>query len=130
MKEYNVVAVTYEVNSSTNKVYNFKIDTKVLVEAGMLAIVESKNGFGLTRVVAVYTDMLEHPSAFKKATAWVVGVVSLEQYHERKKREKHKDILEELLRDRIQEAGKHAELARPTKNDEIAKQILEELKGL
>lgn len=102
--DYNVVGATYEVNRETNKVYNFKVDKRIIIKEGDLAVVEASNGYGLVRVLVVYTDELKNPNPFSKATAWVVNKVDTILHQKRKELTERRVMILRKLEEKRQEA--------------------------
>lgn len=126
--EYNVVAVEY-INDRGNKWF-FKADVSLNLGTNDLVVVESRNGYGICKVISKFENNLENAAIVNKATAWVVDKVDTTNQDKRKEATKRREYLVKQLEEKKQQFQVTQMYELMAKVDPEAAKLLDELKLL
>lgn len=126
--EYNVVAVEY-INDRGNKWF-FKADVSLNLDTYDLVVVESRNGYGICKVISKFENNLENAAIVNKATAWVVDKIDTTNQDKRKEATKRREYLVKQLEEKKQQFQVIQMYELMAKSDPEAAKLLDELKLL
>lgn len=129
--EYRVAVCTYDINQTlVVDTYNFKVDIDSTMEVNSLAVVESRNGYGIVRVTELLDNCIDNAEQVKKATAWIVDVIDTSRQDQRKDATRQREYIIQQLDEKKAQMESISMYALLAEHDPEAKKLLESLKEL